>query len=742
MIYNFPLAFIYRQLLRFTRFSLCSLALILLTLSAVCGQPHKLNTSSQYWLSKANPKDTIQLMAKVKPGFNPSHLEYIKAKPLSHNSQLYRLSLPYSLLPSLLQNPNILQLEYQWQPVPQQKQDENASLLTGLHRVQRNLESNIPQPFAGKGVIIGIVDVGFETSHPTFFDTMGQNYRVSRYWNQMDPSGSAPNGFHYGTLYTRADQIQAQRDYSHTHGTHVAGIAGGSGFGFTGRPYSGVAYESELVFVNIAYKNDQIPEGARGDFLVANPSIIDAVAYIFAYADSVQKPAVVNLSWGMHTGPHDGSSLFDQGIDALTGAGKIYVGAAGNDGWSNLHLSHQFTKADTIKTVATERFRLSAGQENVWIDTWLNQPGNFGVSISIIDSNLNVYYKSPFVYAAQDSITTQTIFTTQDTLAFTLVCQRAFTGNGHPNILMNISHQQTENSWIMLEFTANQGTLHAWNSGQADRWTSGGFQAGPFRDRPADGFTAGDNLFTVGENGGTGKRTISVGAISAHDAYQNFKGETRFTGTGRGLLAGFSSKGTTVDGRVKPDVCAPGVEVFSAYNRDAVDPEGSEIVAKMQFMGQERLYAAASGTSMAAPFVCGVVALMLQIDPTLTPEKTASILHQSTFYSPDAGSLPNIHWGYGPLDAYLAVKNTLMPVSIKNPDILPKPMLFPNPASTHLQLTHYFDGPISYQITELSGRVLAKGIFEQNIPLQLSPGLYQFSYQSGSASGHLLFMVK
>ena len=57
--------------------------------------------------------------------------------------------------------------------------------------------------------------------------------------------------------------------------------------------------------------------------------IIDGIQYIFDYAASENKPAVINMSLGTHIGPHDGTSRQDQAFDALSGPGRILVGAAG-----------------------------------------------------------------------------------------------------------------------------------------------------------------------------------------------------------------------------------------------------------------------------------------------------------------------------------------------------------------------------------------------------------------------------
>ena len=117
-----------------------------------------------------------------------------------------------------------------------------------------------------------------------------------------------------------------------------------------------------------------------------------------------------------------------------------------------------------------------------------------------------------------------------------------------------------------------------------------------------------------------------------------------------GNMAVFSSRGpVTADGsgRIKPDIVAPGVDVFSSL------PDGT--------------YGSNSGTSMAGPHVAGAVALLWSADPTLIGDidRTERLLIQAA--DPYTGSMvgcfegdvPNAAYGYGILDVYEAVNLAL-----------------------------------------------------------------------------------
>lgn len=112
-----------------------------------------------------------------------------------------------------------------------------------------------------------------------------------------------------------------------------------------------------------------------------------------------------------------------------------------------------------------------------------------------------------------------------------------------------------------------------------------------------------------------GKNIISVGAVS----YEN-------------LLAAFSSRGPSSDGRIKPEVTAQGVSVFgvAAYNN---------------------AYQFNSGTSCAAPIVAGIASLLLNAYPDLTNTQVRSIILESG----KNASTPNNEIGYGLLSALHAV---------------------------------------------------------------------------------------
>jgi subtilisin family serine protease len=95
-----------------------------------------------------------------------------------------------------------------------------------------------------------------------------------------------------------------------------------------------------------------------------------------------------------------------------------------------------------------------------------------------------------------------------------------------------------------------------------------------------------------------------------------------------------SSQGPTRDGRAKPDIAAP----------------GTDIVAANGFSMSDSMWIAMTGTSMAAPFVAGVIGLMLAIDPRLTAAQIEGILHRTSQPLPGAPYQWTNDAGFGRID--------------------------------------------------------------------------------------------
>jgi minor extracellular serine protease Vpr len=456
---------------------------------------------------------------------------------------------------------------------------------------------------------------------------------------------------------------------------------------------------AELVFVSIKYSNDSLRGSALGDYVIANPSIIDAYKYIFDYAASVGKPAVINLSWGMHTGPHDGTSLFDIATEQLVGNGKIIVGANGNDGENPMHLNYKFNK-DTISTLAIENNRQWRGRESIYCDFWGSKNNRFGIQVQVLDTHLQIVRETPFVYSNEIN-RSYTLSHQNNQFKISFQNQANYPLNNKPNITLSAESSNRRLYIFKVNITSDSAEIHAWNSGAARDWTSGSFTNKWGKWNYENSFINGNSNYTAGENGGTSKAVISVGASAARSSFTNIKGKLvndsayAFPGS----LASFSSRGPTVDGRIKPNIVAPGFNVPSSYNNLQMAPWMSDrTLLKTTFRGDTQYWVASSGTSMAAPHATGIVALMLEANPNLNAYQVMEILEQTATEDQWTGATPNNNYGHGKVNAYEAVLLSLQYAGINAFYNTNNLFFYPNPSQQYIT----FKGNVLIQNASIS----------------------------------------
>jgi subtilisin family serine protease len=596
------------------------------------------------------------------------------------------------------------------------------------------------QLIRGKGVLVGIVDIGFQTDHPTFFNDNGTAYRVKRFWNQTSISGVPPKLFPYGSLFSTENSILQAIDDDGTHGTHVAGISAGSGFQSPSNIFAGVAPDAALAFVSIKYANDTLKGSAKGDLLIANPTILDGFDYLIKYADSIKYPITCNLSWGMHTGPHDGTSLFDLALENIVKQGSIWggkpfgrsiIGANGNDGRNNMHIELSLNN-DTLHTLAMDRSRKSYPTEDVYCDFWCESGSDVQIKVSLIDSFNQEILSSQYFSMNQNNLVFNKLINGSDSIIYTLSFQKAYVNNGKSNCLLSVQSSGSKR-FIKLSFKG-KGIVNGWNSGRTYEWTSGTFRSYINTLYPLN-FVEGDAISTLGENGGTGKWITSVGAYTNRNEWVNFEGKTQGDKSlNVGQLAGFSSRGPSIDGRIKPDVAAPGQLIASAvHTRQVPGWIGNEILYKTQFNGKDVVWALFSGTSMAAPHVNGVAALVLQVAPNLNSYEMATVLRLSAQRDSFTTNDSNNNYGYGKVNALNAVKMALAMTSVSSLDKNDKPILLLKDNQLTIKNLKSINSTIELTIFDVSGKEIFKGNSnnsEFSTKLNISDGIYFFQLKS------------
>lgn len=505
---------------------------------------------------------------------------------------------------------------------------------------------------AGYGVIVGVYDTGIDYRHEDFRDGTGRT-RLLGLWDQTI-AGTPPAGYNYGAFCTVAslDSGRCAQQDNNGHGTHVAGTAVGDGSASdqsgNAYRYAGVAPAADLLVV----------KGGDGSF--ETPQLIDGINWIFQTAAALGRPAVVNLSLGGQFGPRDGTSLFEQALDNLTGPGKIIVVAAGNDGQNGNAFdgSGQPTERYLFHGMATpgvgtiHEFQIEVPaygavsgtcNDYAFIELWYESGDLLDLTVVRPDgSSVTATHGSRMEEAhPKGMILIHNAYAER-------VEDRPDPQNGHYEALIEISDcgnsGPPESGIWTLRATATTATsgnpFHLWIS--ASQFGQGGF---------ARGVTANFTNSHVVGSPGTARKVVTVGAFASRLCWPTADGTRCYIHKEQpGDIARFSSAGPSRDGRLKPEITAPGIAIISALSRDA-DPPGT-------LVAPDGVHWAIAGTSMATPHVTGAVALLLQREPTLIPDSIKAILQRTTAqdeftqhaYTGEPDGTPNYQWGYGKLD--------------------------------------------------------------------------------------------
>jgi len=646
---------------------------------------------NRFFIKKINDQSYVNAFIMLSDYAN---LDVLKANGVKINMVLPNIItalVPVNDIEKIAMLPDVLNLQI---GIPVHRKLDKARLATNVDQVQAG--TNLPAPFLGKHVVVGIIDSGIEYGHINFFDSAGTVLRIKRVWDQ-NITGTPPTGFIYGKEYsTQADILAAKFDnQTETHATHVTGIAAGSDKN-NGNIYYGVAPAADIAFVSYNLK----------DSTTDNVSISDGIKYLYDYATSVNEPCVVNMSLGTQIGPHDGTSAFDRVCDALEGKGRLLVGANGNEGADSMHISQTFTAANpTLKTFFTYYKNTQLiGLSDIWGDT------NKTFSIRVVVYNTTTgteIYTTPVFNAATSFSNIYSLAAANGAVGSLQIFTERNSVNNKPNAFVgsDMTSISPGNS-IGIIITAQDGTVHAW----ADDFYS------YFISNKLPGWTNGDSNNSVSEIGGTGKQIISVGAYVSKTSFTNLAGQTyHLTNETLSHIASFSSTGPTIDGRTKPDISAPGSLVVSSYSSAIITyPNYSNyIVKKSTINGISYYYGQLEGTSMSTPMVTGILATWLEAKNNLSPAEVRSILQQTSISDSFTGLIPaggSNTWGFGKIDAWNGIQATmkislLQEIQASNVNYI----IYPNPTTGNLSLLFGTrDSNVQVSVFNLNGQQVYK----------------------------------
>ena len=580
--------------------------------------------------------------------------------PLGYADPAWIVLVPANRLDALCQEPAISRVEAN--PMPKALLDESLQKInvTDVWAGQKEDYASLPQAFTGKGVVAALIDQGTLLQHPMFRDSEG-NSRITWFW---DISRASADGERLGVVYDSPEKVLAATpvDKDVPHGSHVAGIMAGTCFG--GR--QGIAYEADIMGTELPdemysgaehevseWLTKVFPElaalGLRAKMEQTDIMIVAALKAIFEQADAKGKPCVVNLSYGSRKLWEQTHSLAEQAIEnMLKVPGHIFVAAAGNEGCQDVYREKKAGETMDMdlgphaarlyvswkKSEGTPVLKVSLGSEKATIDMkQLTDLVNVWDAEKEPDKELKYqdgdYYYSltymPFYPHDSDDIT----------------------------VLLDITLAGSEGATYKIA-SDYAGTLIIMNE--------------------EDAFAQAEPAQSIGQFPGTVsapacfESVIAVGAMHYRSYVTGLDGQPMTQAeldSKPGTLACLSSCGPTLDGRIKPDVVAPGVNIVSAVPVLTTPGMDRLMVYKETKFGAEYALAAFSGTSMATPHVVGVVALWLQANPNLTQSQVKDIIKKISHQREDKYTGKNNLYGWGEIDAYAGILEALgLPTSI------------------------------------------------------------------------------
>jgi subtilisin family serine protease len=446
---------------------------------------------------------------------------------------------------------------------------------------------------SGQGVIVGIIDTGIDPHHPAFAG------RILRIWDQtLQGLGVAEGAYGRelaGALLTRSRDLEG-------HGTHVAGIAAGDDANF-----GGLAPAAELVIVKTDFQNTSIADGLR---------------YVTRVAAELGRPVVINLSLGGHFNGHDGADPLSLVVDSVSAAGAIVCCAAGNEGNDNIHGQVTIPAGGTRSL----RFRVPAGAVGAALVTgWYASPGGLEVGIRSPSG-----FTTPLqgIIAAGNPAQSyllpdaKVVVTTPDSA-------------GDRNFLIDLGSQLPNEPvaggvWRLVVRNPSPAEI------KLDVWTLDG------ADSPQvvfSGTSAKDSL-KIGSPGAAAS-AVTVASFTTRIDWNDVQGSHQSVGLILDDISDFSSEGPLRNGALKPDVTAPGAMIVSCLSADS--SSSTALMVTQDFRVN-------AGTSMATPFISGLVALLLQRDPNLDVIGVKALLRA---HSAIPGQPPGTHdpkWGFGLVD--------------------------------------------------------------------------------------------
>ncbi len=436
----------------------------------------------------------------------------------------------------------------------------------------------------GQGITVSIIDSGIDIKHPDFYINSDGNKqsKILGIWDQT-LVGNPPIGYTEGSYFNRDDinmYLNSNKDFMSSdvtgHGTAVAGIV------------TACTPEVDLLIVKLDVSNTN---------QIDTINLMKGIDFSVRYSRDNNIPMVINLSYGNNGGDHNGNSVLEKYIDAVGGLSKLtIVVGAGNDGISGRHVQINMGNDSYYR----RDFQISQGEGSIYIQIWRE-----------ITDVVDVFLETP------NGETIGPFNNYDEIMNYRINNMDIRILNNGPTPIN--SKLETYISVISLEGFIETGV---WSilfnpksivNGRIDIWL------------PVEGSTNTEIYFLNPTETTTITIPSSAGGVITVGAYDS----NTLT------YASFSGRGYTVDGIVKPDIVAPGVDINTSLVGGG--------------------YTRVSGTSFATPFAASGAAMLMEYgivrgnDMFLYGEKVKAYLIKGAKRISEFGNIPNERVGWGAL---------------------------------------------------------------------------------------------
>ena len=459
----------------------------------------------------------------------------------------------------------------------------------------------------GSGVIIGFVDSGIALENQVFRMKDGKT-RLIGLWDQTDQNGTIPEGFLYGSGYSREEIDQWLKEEKELfpgrdengHGSKVAAIAAGSEL--AEENFVGAAPEADIAFVKLKEAKpfirqlERIPQDCVA---YEEADIMLGIRYLDLLAQREGKPLIICLALGSNSGGHTGETPLGLYLTYISRkSGRAVVAAGGNEG----NKGHHFYGNLSLETGYLDvELKVGPGEREFQLNLWGNAPGLFVTEV-VAPSGEKVSKISPQILSREryDFVFEKTILDVQ----------------------YELSESISGDERIMLAFqnpTAGIWTIRVYSVGN--------LETGFHMWLPVTGFISDETYFLRSDPDTTVTEPANAEGVLTFAGY-DARTDSIWYDSGRGY---------TRVGAVVPDVAAPSVEVST------IDAKGRG--------------SSLTGTSAAAALGAGACALLLewgivrQNAPAMDSLTIQRYLLRGARRSENY-TYPNKTWGYGLLDLY------------------------------------------------------------------------------------------